>query len=191
MTVDLGSGFTKFDVKPRGFKPSWIVIHHSFSPDSLTTRNWDDIRKYHTSFRYAGDIITEEQYNDHLKKGETKGLEKPWLDIAYQFGVENVNGKLTILDGRKIGEIGAHAVGFNSNSIGICLIGNYDIEAPSEDRLSIMASLVRDLQRQFKIPRDQVIGHRETFVKRGVPVEKTCPGSKFVMEDFRARLIDV
>lgn len=181
---------TKFNLKSNGFKPAWIVIHHSFSKDSMTTRNWDSIRSYHMSYRYQGETITEAQWADHAAKGETSGLEKPWLDVGYNFGIENVNGKLMILDGRAIGEVGAHAVGFNAKSIGICMVGNYDNDPPSDDRLFALASLCRDLQREFSIPRNNVVGHRETFVMRGVPVEKSCPGEKFNMDDFRKRLID-
>lgn len=181
----------KFQVKPGGFKPKWIVVHHSFSSDG-EIRNWDAIRKYHMSYRSNGNIITEEEYNFKQGRGEG-GLQKPWADIGYHFGIENVNGKLEVLTGRLIGESGAHATGkdpydFNKISVGICLIGNYDNDPPSEDRLKLVASLCRQLQLEYGIPRDQVIGHRETFVKRGVPVEKSCPGRMFDMEAFRSRL---
>lgn len=154
-----------YTVKKKGFKPSWIVIHHSLTEDSAT-KNWDAIRKYHIEVKH-------------------------WNDIGYNLGMENVNGTITLLEGRPIGEVGAHAIGFNAKSIGICLIGNYDNDPPSEDRLSRLASVCRDLQREFGIPRDQVIGHRETYVKLGEPVQKSCPGLAFSMDDFRKRLIDV
>ena len=189
VTIQVKAKEHKYPMATNRFKPSWIVIHHSFSSDGQT-RNWDSIRAYHMSFRYQGNTITEQQYAQYLADGKTAGLEKPWADVSYQFGVENINGKLEVLTGRAIGEIGAHAIGFNDKSIGICLIGNYDLDSPSEDRLFTVASLCRQMQLEFGIPRDQVLGHRETFVKRGVPVEKTCPGSQFDLVKFRARLRD-
>lgn len=183
------TGFQTLDKLSGGFRPSWIVIHHSFSVDG-ETRNWDSIRAYHMSYRYQGDIITKEQYEAHLAAGETHGLELPWKDVGYNLGVENVSGTLMALPGRPIGSIGAHAIGFNDKSVGICLIGNYDIESPSEDRLAFLASLCRQIQIEFGIPNDQVIGHRETYGKLTPPkpVEKTCPGSQFDLESFRKRL---
>jgi hypothetical protein len=188
VSLTLESGFTKFNIKSGGFKPSWIVLHHSWSVDSNKLRDWDGIRKFHTSWRHDGDEISEARAQELMAQG--LHVTPPWKDIAYNFGIEHVDGILRILDGRAIGEIGAHAVGFNDRSIGICLIGNFDTDPPSNDRLFILSSLCRDLQREFKIPRDQIIGHRETFVKLGKPVEKSCPGLKFDLDAFRRRLID-
>lgn len=185
------TGDVEFKVKLGGFKPSWIVLHHSFSADRRT-RNWDSIRAYHMSYRYQGEIITFEEYVKYLTTSCVIGLEKPWRDIGYNFGIENVDGKITVLNGREIGEVGAHATGFNDKSIGICLIGNYDLEEPSEERLYVMSHLCRQMQLQFGIPRDQVIGHRETYRKLTppMPVAKSCPGTLFDLEKFRARLRD-
>lgn len=185
------TGYNKLDKQIGGFKPTWVILHHSYSVDGQT-RNWDAIRRYHMSFRYQGEIITESQWAALLAEGKTSGLEKPWSDIGYNLGIENVNGKLTVLPGRPIGAPGAHAVGFNTRSVGICLIGNYDLDPPSEDRLALLASLCRQLQLEFAIPRDQVIGHRETYPKLNPPepVQKTCPGSQFDLTAFRKRLRD-
>lgn len=185
------TGYQALDKLPGGFRPTWIVIHHSFSVDGFT-RNWDSIRRYHMSYRYKGDIISLTEYEKHIAEATTDGLEKPWSQIGYNLGIENVNGTLEVLPGRPIGAVGAHAHGFNDKSVGICLVGNYDIDAPSEQRLSFLASLCRQIQIEFGIPRDQVIGHRETYGKLTPPepVAKTCPGSLFDMDKFRKRLRD-
>lgn len=184
-----GTGMTTFDVKTGGFKPQWIVIHHSWSRDSQIDKDWEGIRKFHTSWRYDGKILTEAEAYDLLSQG--KKITPPWKDIGYQFGIESIAGKLHILEGRAIGEVGAHAKGFNANSIGVCLIGNFDPLPPSDEVVFTATSLCRDLQREFKIPRENVIGHRETFIKLSVPVEKSCPGKMCDMDHFRSMLIDV
>jgi N-acetyl-anhydromuramyl-L-alanine amidase AmpD len=191
MAMGLESGYSKFNVKPKGFKPAWIVVHHSFSTDAATTRNWDSIKKYHMSYRYKGETVAQERFKELQDAGMKDGLETPWKDIGYNFGVELVDGKLMILEGRAIGEVGAHAHGFNANSIGICMVGNYDIDPPCDDRMFTLASLCRDLQREFQIRRENVIGHRDTYRLLNTPVLKTCPGSKFDLDALRARLIDV
>lgn len=185
------TGYQRLDKLAGGFKPTWVVLHHSFSSDGQT-RNWDSIRAYHMSYRYKGEIITQDQYDALHSAGKTAGLEQPWSDIGYNLGIENVNGTLQVLPGRPIGAPGAHALGFNTRSVGICLIGNYDLDPPSEDRLALLASLCRQIQIEFGIPRDQVIGHRETYplLKPPQPVAKTCPGSQFDLNAFRKRLRD-
>ena len=101
-----------------------------------------------------------------------------------------MDGKITVLNGREVGDTGAHAIGFNDKSVGICLVGNYDIEVPSDGRLFALQDLCRELQLEFGIARAQVIGHRETYPLRGVAIEKSCPGKLFSMDEFRARLRD-
>jgi hypothetical protein len=192
MTINLPiekTGYQILNKKPGGFRPTWIVIHHSFSTDRQT-RNWDSIRAYHMSYRCKGDTISRVEYDRLLAEGKTAGLERPWTDIGYNLGVENVSGRLEVLPGRPIGEIGAHAHGFNDRSVGICIVGNYDLDPPDDDRLAFLASLCRQIQIEFGIPRDQVIGHRETYGKLTPPqpVAKTCPGSQFDLDAFRARL---
>jgi N-acetylmuramoyl-L-alanine amidase len=147
------------------FKPSHIVVHHSATPDGLTN-DWESIRRYHT---------------------HTKG----WNQIGYHFGLERINGVLTLLKGRPIGSVGAHAIGFNAKSIGICVVGNFDAEVPDSEQMETLSAICVDLQRQFDIPRKNVIGHRETYVLLGVPVQKTCPGKLFSMDLLRERLIDL
>lgn len=141
----------------------YVVIHHSFSSDDRTTRNWDAIRHHHIKIN-------------------------GWHDIGYHYGIERVNGSLEVLYGRPMTKDGAHAIGFNRNGVGICMVGNYNIEEPAEDRLYMLECLVKRLMKDNHIPAHCVIGHRETYLIRGVKVEKTCPGSKFDMEAFRSRL---
>lgn len=192
ITMDIEStGFNNFDVKKAGFKPGWIVIHHSWSPDNPLHNDWEGIKKFHTSWRLGGDIITPERAHELLNGPDAKKVIPPWKAVGYQFGIDKVNDKLQVYAGREIGEVGAHAVGFNAKSIGICLIGNYDPAPPDVDRLFVLSSLCRQLQREFKIPRECVIGHRDTFTLLGEPVQKSCPGNSFDLKVFRERLLDV
>lgn len=170
-------------------KPTWIVIHHSKSKDGAT-QNWDSIRRYHMSYRHNGNMVDKETF-ERLQRESVGGLEEPWSDIGYHIGIEMVNGKLEVLHGRSLHTAGAHAIGFNDRSIGVCLIGDYDREPPSPERLALLASVCRELQRQFSIPRDQVIGHRETYPLLSKTVAKSCPGYQFNLIEFRKQLIDV
>jgi hypothetical protein len=155
------------------------------------TRDFDGIKKYHMSYRHNGEIITKDLYDYLVSVNSTSGLEKPWSNIGYHFVIENIGGKCEVIAGRAIGEVGAHCHGFNDKSIGVCFVGNYDEVAPSSDMLFTGSSLCRQLEREFAIPPDQCIGHRESYARLGVPVEKTCPGKLFDMDAFRARIAGV
>jgi hypothetical protein len=74
-------------------------------------------------------------------------------------------------------EKGAHALGYNEGSIGVCLIGRRD---PKTGDLSFTSSqfdalkeLLIDLCKQYDLKSDDVIGHNET--ESGKAQGKTCP----------------
>ena len=102
--------------------------------------------------------------------------EKGWSGCGYHFVITR-DGKLQ--EGRPLDndewlekdEIGAHAYGFNSKSVGICLIGGKDTDNnPSLDMTLVqdgtLFKLVARLLEQF--PDVKVIPHSEVS-------EKTCP----------------
>ena len=167
---------------------SWsgIVVHHSATPDGKLN-DWEGIRKFHTSWRYDGNIIDKEKGENLLANGDKRVL-RPWVDIAYHFGLERINDALQVMIGRPLSIVGAHAVGFNHTHIGICLVGNYDQNIPTEDMWEAAIKLTRNIMYAFRLSHTSILGHRETFNIRGVPVQKTCPGEKFEMENFRNSL---
>ena len=176
-------------------KWSKIVMHHSYTPDGVNTNDWEGIRKYHMSYRYNGDTISAEKAAELKAKGD-KGVLDPWPTIAYHFGVEEDKGGLIYRLGCPLSKIGYHAKGFNSAAIGICLVGNYggnfdgsDGKVPTSEQYNKLAMLVKHLMKKFSIKVSSVYGHRETYPLLGEPVEKTCPGTKFNMIEFRKMLV--
>ena len=91
---------------------------------------------------------------------------------------------MEILVGRMQNARGAHCVqaGMNSKSIGICVIGNFDLNPPSLGQWGTALKLVRALQQVYAIPTAQVMGHCE-FASY-----KSCPGIHFSMPRFRDEL---
>ena len=115
-------------------------------------------------------------------------LEKGWCDIGYNFVILNGMLKKTlyleVLDGsievgRSLMANGAHARGYNHNSIGICLIGVKDFTAY---QLHSSYNLCLNLMSQYDIPIKNVLGHYEIENAYG----KTCPNLD--MDDFRGEL---
>ena len=111
--------------------------------------------------------------------------ERGWTDIGYHFVI--LNGRpmsgtyFPFLDGSvetgrpldgdgfiSAKEVGAHALGYNDKSIGICLIGVRDFTPLQRQRL---IAVVSQLMTGFGIPLQNVLGHYETERANG----KTCP----------------
>lgn len=127
----------------------------------------------HCSDSYWGSAVEVRQW--HLDRG--------WSDIGYQYVIDNgkiksnyyldcMNGSVEVgrpIDGDMIveqGEQGAHAYGYNSDSIGVCLIGK---ERFTPAQMAALFDLVSDLMVKFEIEPENVVGHYELDPK------KTCP----------------
>lgn len=99
--------------------------------------------------------------------------ERGFNRIGYHFVIGNGKGLAAgqIETGRMVNEVGAHCVGYNSRSIGICLIG-----APFDpDQILATVLFVRGLMDQYDIPAENVLGHGETPSGKAHNPPKTCP----------------
>ncbi len=131
-------------------KPTGIIIHHSLTKDGKSV-DWDAIRRYHMQ-------------------------EKGWSDIGYHAGVERVNGELTAHAGRPLDMTGAHCLGHN-DTIGICIVGNFDVAPPDDETLRYAASLTAGYLRMFALPVSSIHKHHEFH-------PKSCPGTQFPWVQF-------
>ena len=86
--------------------------------------------------------------------------------IAYQYYIEK-SGK--IYQGRRDTEEGAHTRGWNKNSIGICLQGNFDLEKPNPAQLTSLEGLLNRLKKDYNLKDGDIYGHREKS-------QTSCPG---------------
>lgn len=137
----------------------YIVIHHSAS----NTGNAAEFDKFHKKV-------------------------KKWSNgLGYDFVIGNGRGSGNgqIETGpRWIRQIdGAHAgiKEYNKHGIGICLVGNFEDDRPTENQIASLVSLIRYLQDRFNIPSENVIMHRH--------VKSTdCPGEHFPYYDILANI---
>lgn len=109
--------------------------------------------------------------------------ERGWSGIGYHFVILNgiveyggpyrpdLDGKLEI--GRSIEKTGAHCLGHNDRSIGVCLIGDHRF---SMRQFRSAASLVGLMMTSHGVSLDRVYGHYQFS-------DKTCPN--FLIEDFK------
>lgn len=98
--------------------------------------------------------------------------QRGFLSIGYHY-VILTDG--TIQNGRDFDEVGAHAVGFNSNSIGICLIGGVDKRGNSVDNFTKeQKASLRDLIDTLIV--DNILKNVIVLGHRDLPkVAKDCP----------------
>lgn len=144
--------------------PTHIVLHHNGVPG----RTVDDIRR------------------SHIARG--------FKETGYHWVIRD-DTQATVQRGRPTyrpnGAFnpGAHVQGLN-RTIGICLIGNGNVKDFTVDQYAQLRHLVVTLMLEFGIPVERVIGHRETraLVPPAIATKKTCPGTLFDLDAFRASL---
>ena len=85
----------------------------------------------------------------------------------------------TVKKGRPDSMVGAHISGKNSNSIGICVAGNFEEENPTEAQAASLRALLVELQKTY--PEAKVTWHREQAAT-------LCPGKNLIqlLTDWRA-----
>lgn len=129
-------------------------------------------------------IIIHHTHNPNLTVKSTHDLHIErfkWAGIGYNYFIEK-DGK--VFEGRGM-YVGAHAKGYNADSIGIALAGNFDENLPTKEQMNSLVQIVLDFMTVYDIEPSRVIGHREIE-----GVEKTCPGLLFDMDEFREILIE-
>lgn len=108
---------------------------------------------------------------------ESRGFD----DIGYHKLIE-FDGR--IHQGRTDDKVGAHAIGYNNRSLGICVVGNfdnYDLEL-NHPQWETLIQVCAVLCKRHSIPAKNILFHRTTFKRRRKPVEKSCPGNRFPEE---------
>ncbi len=98
-----------------------------------------------------------------------------WPGIGYHLVIDKEGNSFQT---NEFDTVSYHVAGHNTSAIGICLVGNFDEERPTEQQL---ASLERDICeiRELVGKELKVFGHKEFS-------PKTCPGKNFNLEYFKS-----
>jgi N-acetylmuramoyl-L-alanine amidase len=123
---------------------AYLIVHHTATARDAT--DFDGVKKYHV---------------------EGRG----WDDIGYHFFI-SADG--TTRAGRPENVVGAHckADDMNRKSLGVCLAGHFDLEAPTIAQLTAVAALLRRLMAKYHVPAGRVFGHGEVS-----GATTSCPGA--------------
>lgn len=122
--------YIKLKNKPKDNFPSWLIVHHSAASELQTVQS---IENYHLSLGWEG--------------------------VGYQYLITNT-GQVWL--GRPEHYHGAHVSeqSMNTKSIGICLIGNFDVTMPTQAQIDALKSLLKSKMTQYNIQPSQVVPHR-------------------------------
>ncbi|XP_029669306.1 peptidoglycan-recognition protein SC2-like [Formica exsecta] len=128
----------------------YVVVHHG------------GIRKYCRDQESCSEIVRSYQ-NLHMD-------DRGWSDIGYNFLIgEDGNA----YEGRGWDYVGAHAPGYNTQSIGICILGDFSDFLPNPVALNTLNALIACGVSLGKISDNyNVLGHRQAR-------NTECPGQSF------------
>lgn len=151
----------------RGTRPikEYLVVHHSAGPRSQTA---EDIKAF---ILQRKDLAGRKAYAKLIEQDGS----------VYDFAGETDTDV-------------AHATGFNTKGIGVCVIGFFDAGRDLVDldhpQFKALVQTLVVLCRRHNIPPVKIIGHCDTFKLRGVRVQKSCPGSLFhpLIPEIRSRV---
>jgi len=148
-------------IRPKSGKWKRIVIHHSATPT-------DDAMNMHRV---------------HKSRGMKNGL-------AYHFVISNGSRKASdgeiFMGGRWKDQLdGGHmkSLTYNRTSIGICLIGNFELRAPTTQQMNSLEGLCEYLMKRCGIRVDQVTTHK--ILHRN---HTKCPGKYFSLPSLVKRI---
>lgn len=132
-------------------KPQFLIVHHTGGTDAdpladTSHHTFEIVNEYHRQL-----------WNFKSSLG---------FYIGYQYFID-INGKVT--QGRADTDEGAHTIGKNLSSLGICLAGNFDATMPTKAQIDALKTLLKAKMSQYSIPLANVVPHR-TFAS------KTCYG---------------
>lgn len=156
------------------------VIDSGLSWDVEKLEALDEVKKiiiHHTAG--SGGESVEDIHAYHQRQG--------WAGIGYHYFIDR-NG--AVYRGRPDWAIGAHAYGFNSDSLGVCLAGNFSDTVPYLGQLRSLIYLTADLCARSWIDVDAVYGHG--YIPGGEH-DTACPGTNLmaVMPLIRDRVAAV
>nr|XP_053617729.1 peptidoglycan-recognition protein LF-like [Plodia interpunctella] len=134
-------------VTPLSLPAQYVVIHHSYQPGVCLTKA-----------ECVGAMRSMQRFHQ---------VDQGWGDIGYNFAV---GGEGSVYEGRGWSAVGAHAIGFNSISIGIVFIGDWRTELPPPQQLATTQALIREgVSLGIISPDYKLVGHRQVM-------NTECPG---------------
>lgn len=116
--------------------PNKIIVHHTAAVEP--TPQFDAINEWHKAREFP--------------------LSRLGWYVGYHIVIEKDG---TPVIARELSEEGAHTVGENFSSIGICLVGNFDVEMPTPEQVETLAIYLHAYCIAYNIKENQIFPHRK------------------------------
>jgi len=129
----------------RGSNPEGWYVYDGSLRDSYQT-----LIAHHSSFYEADGLATLREVQ-RLHRDD-----RQWADIGYHFLVD-IDGR--IYEGRDLAARGVHTMGYNTGSVGVCLLGDFRLAAPSAAQWEGTVALGRWLVEALAL--SHLAGHRQ------------------------------
>lgn len=151
---DYDDWYYKTSRQYQGWK--YIVLHHS-ATEAGSVESFD---KFHRQQGYGGIAY-------HFVIGNGHGMRDGEIKETFRWK-KQISGT----------HVSVNSWEHNVFGIGICLVGNLQNHPPSRAQLESLTRLIQRLSRRFRIPAEQVVGHRHVrYDDQSGKTEKTaCPG---------------
>ncbi|MHC4966947.1 MAG: peptidoglycan recognition protein family protein, partial [Planctomycetota bacterium] len=106
----------------------------------------------------------------HLELIRQLHRRKGWGDIGYHFAVDRAG---RVWEARPLVYQGAHVKDHNPGNIGVVVLGNFEVQAPTEAQMAAVRSHLSDLMRAYGLRASRVHTHQEW---EGAAT--ACPGER-------------
>jgi N-acetylmuramoyl-L-alanine amidase len=136
-----------------------INVNYAFKSQPIARKTTEWIVVHHTATTSA----TVDSIHRHHR--DTNG----WNGFGYHAFVDK---KGNVYGGRPFGTQGAHCLGYNHNSVGICFEGNFEKEQMTREQIEQGIKLLRYLRTMY--PEARITRHKD--LNQG----NLCPGKNFV-----------
>ncbi len=158
-------------------------VPESWYPPAAVEKPWAGIVIHHSATPNGNMAIFDRWHRDGNQ----------WDGVGYDFvignGTDSRDGAIEVTFRWREQKIGAHCKTANNwsneNTIGICLVGDFEQTAPSSAQMQSLAQLVGFLQQRYHIPLNRLYGHNSVPGARFTE----CPGSHFSFPDLHALLV--
>jgi hypothetical protein len=144
-------------------KPQYLICHHSGGIDSNPLQD-------------SSNYTVAECNADHKARFNFKSSLGYY--VGYQYFIDKAG---VVTQCRADTDIGAHTIGYNDKSIGICLAGNFDATLPTKAQETALNALLTRLSAKYAIPPGNVVPHRRF-------ASKTCYGRR-LPDDWASKLM--
>jgi len=154
-------------VSARGVPAGWIP--------AVPANNWMWIIIHHSDSDYGSAAIIDKWHRD-------RGFDELGYHFVIGNGTNSGDGQIEVGPRWIKQKWGAHDNAldnrFNTNGIGICLVGDFNKTHPTLRQRRALMRLVVYLMKTYQVPADRVLGHGETK-------DTQCPGRYLNVADIR------